>query len=163
MRVKIWICAGALAASSAALAQPTDREFILEAGAAEMAQTDLGKLAAKRATDPDVKAYGRRMVENHRLVNQQLKQLAAKKKMLMPGTVTTQQKETYDWLAKVPGPEFDRQFMDTMVQDHTKAIALFKIMANKGQDPDVRQWAQKTLPTLEAHQQEAVETDSKFR
>ena len=54
-----------------------------------------------------------------------------------------------DRLAKLKGAEFDRAYMREMVQDHDKDVKAFRQHAQSGTDPDVKQFAQKTLPTIE--------------
>jgi putative membrane protein len=58
-------------------------------------------------------------------------------------------------MAKLSGKEFDRTYAKMMVDDHKKAVALFKEQAEKGEDAEVRQAAATTLPTLEEHLQMA--------
>ena len=41
--------------------------------------------------------------------------------------------------------------MDTMVQDHQKAIDLFQQEAKSGKDADLKGFAKATLPTLQQH------------
>ena len=42
--------------------------------------------------------------------------------------------------------------------DHDKTVAMFKQYARSGKDPDLKSWVEKTLPTLEQHQQMARTT-----
>ena len=41
--------------------------------------------------------------------------------------------------------------MRDMLKDHQEDVAEFQSTANKAQDPDVRAFASKTLPTLQDH------------
>jgi Domain of unknown function (DUF4142) len=38
-----------------------------------------------------------------------------------------------------------------MVKDHEKDVAAFRRMSQSAADPDLKEWATKTLPTLEDH------------
>jgi putative membrane protein len=49
------------------------------------------------------------------------------------------------------GADFDKAYIHDMVRDHEEDIAEFRREAQNGRDPDVKAWAQKTLPTLEQH------------
>lgn len=42
-----------------------------------------------------------------------------------------------------------------MVADHEKDIAAFEKEASSGSDPEIKNWAGQTLPTLRAHLNEA--------
>jgi putative membrane protein len=63
-----------------------------------------------------------------------------------------------DRLSKLHGAAFDKAYMRDMVADHKKDIADFQKEANSGQDPDVKNWASTTLPTLQQHLQLAQST-----
>jgi putative membrane protein len=48
--------------------------------------------------------------------------------------------------------------MRSMVSDHKEDVSKFQSEANKARDPDVKQFASKTLPTLKEHLQLAEST-----
>jgi putative membrane protein len=54
-------------------------------------------------------------------------------------------------VAKQSGSDFDRESAKIAIQDHQKDIAEFEKGASSGSDPDIKQWASKTLPTFRAH------------
>jgi putative membrane protein len=56
-----------------------------------------------------------------------------------------------DHLARLSGAEFDRMYMQHMLQDHKKDVAEFEKEAEKGTDSALRTFAQQTLPTLREH------------
>jgi putative membrane protein len=60
-----------------------------------------------------------------------------------------------EYLQKLSGAEFDREFMKMMVRDHEHVIAAFDKEATSGQDPQLKAFAAKTLPTLHSHLQMA--------
>jgi putative membrane protein len=49
-----------------------------------------------------------------------------------------------------------------MVADHEKDIALFEQQAEAGKDPDLRAFAEETLPTLRAHLELVQEVQSQI-
>jgi putative membrane protein len=149
-------------ASSATLTQ-SDRAFFNEAATGGMAEVELGRLAAQKAQNPDVKRFGERMVTDHSKVNEELKQLAGRKGVTVPATPTAEQKEEMDRLAKLSGPAFDREYMKMMVEDHDKDVKAFQEQAANASDPDVKSFASKTLPTLEEHQKLAHDIAGKLK
>jgi len=52
-------------------------------------------------------------------------------------------------LADDTGKQLDKDYMDSMVEDHQKDVQEFKDQSQNAKDPDVKQWASKTLPTLQ--------------
>ncbi len=139
-----------------------DTQFLAEAIRDGMTEVELGKMAADKASSPEVKQFGQRMVQDHGKANQQLMELATKHKIEADGTYGTPplradqtKAPTAEDMAKLSGKEFDRTYAKMMVDDHKKAVALFKEQAEKGEDAEVRKAAATTLPTLEEHLQMA--------
>ena len=137
----------------------TPQQFIKEAAAGGMAEVKLGELAEKRAHSDAVKTFGKRMRDDHSQANSELEDLAAKKNVALPKDVDAKAKATYDRLAKLKGAEFDRAYMNAMLQDHRHDVAEFQ-RAAKSSDPDVQAFASKTLPTLQSHLDEAQQIAS---
>ncbi len=136
-------------------------EFVAHAARDGMAEVELGKLASARAASEDVKQFARRMVDDHSKANDELKGLASSKNIPVPTDTDADHKMLMDKLGKVSGAEFDRAYMDAMVSDHDHAVAKFRAFSERGDDPELKKWAEKTLPTLEAHERMAKETAAK--
>ncbi|MDZ7964520.1 MAG: DUF4142 domain-containing protein [Nostoc sp. DedSLP03] len=131
-----------------------DRQFITEAAQGGLAEVQLGQLASQRGTSDAVKQYGQRMVQDHTLANNQLKQLATQKGVTLPTTIGTKNQQVKQRLSKLSGTNFDRQYLNQMLQDHEKDVSLFQTEAEQGQDADVKTFAGQTLPILQDHLQE---------
>jgi putative membrane protein len=52
--------------------------------------------------------------------------------------------------------------MDSMVKGHQKDVQEFTDKSQSAKDPDVKQWASKTLPTLQKHLEKAQQIDAKL-
>lgn len=63
-------------------------------------------------------------------------------------------------LQGMSGAEFDRAYAKMMTHDHKNDIREFRDAAKDLDDPDLRAWAQKTLPTLEQHERMAEDMHS---
>jgi len=135
-----------------------DIEFILDAAKGGMAEVELGKLAAQRAQNEEVKKFAQRMVDDHSKANDELKQIAHSKSIKLPEELETKDKSLMQRLEKLNGPAFDRAYMTAMQNDHVKDVSEFKREANAGRDPQVKSFASSTLPTLEEHLQQAKQT-----
>jgi len=132
-----------------------DRKFVMEAAQGGMMEVELGRIASERASNADVKAFGRRMVEDHTAANEKLKQVARERSLTLPTEMTAEQKQERDKLNRATGAEFDRMYMSHMVKDHQKDVSEFEKQTQKGEDQAVRSFAQQTLPTLREHLQMA--------
>lgn len=128
-----------------------DQHFVTDAAVGGMAEVELGKLAADKAANADVKKFGQRMADDHGKANDELKVLAQSEKITLPGAIDAKHKATIDRLSKLSGEAFDRAYVEEMLKDHQKDVAAFRTESKSGKDPEVKAWAGKTLPTLEEH------------
>jgi putative membrane protein len=135
-----------------------DRNFAEEAAMGGMAEVELGKLAQQNAQNDDVKQFGTRMVQDHTNANQQLTPILSAKDVTAPTQLDASHRRTHDRLSKMRGAEFDRAYMRDMVQDHEKDVKKFRQEAEHGNDPDLKAFAQQTLPVLEQHLKLAQDT-----
>src|SRR5436305_10378664 len=140
-----------------------DQTFVTKAAHGGLAEVKLGTLATQKAENPDVKAFGQQMVDDHSKANDELKQLASGKGITLPTDIDAKDQATYDHLSKLSGAAFDRAYMQHMVADHRTDVAEFRHESQSGGDSDVKAWAAKTLPTLEHHLQMAESTDAKVK
>ena len=126
-------------------------KFAKEAAQGGMAEVEMGRLAVERGTRPEVKQFGQRMIDDHSKANNELMQLAARKHMQLPKEVSSEQKEMMDKLSKRSGADFDKEYVEAMVEDHEHDVKAFEEQAEEGTDPDIKQFAAKTLPTVKQH------------
>ena len=128
-----------------------DQQFMAKTAEGGMAEVELGKLAAAKASSEDVKKFGRRMVDDHTKANGQLKQIATSKGVTVPDDLNAKDKAIQAQLEKLSGTKFDRAYMNGMVMDHIRDVAEFNREITTTKDPDVKNFASQTLPTLEDH------------
>jgi putative membrane protein len=132
----------------------TDRNFILQAARSNMLEVELGRLAVQRGASDAVKQHGQQMVEEHSQANQELMQLAMQKGIeLSPTEMSGQSTALRQQLSGLSGASFDAAYKQAMLASHNQAIALFQAQSRQGQDPDLKAWATKMLPNLQAHLQ----------
>ena len=128
------------------------------------AEIDLGQLASERGSHPAVKRYGQMMVNDHKAAGEELKRIASDTNANRAGgdsDVTKDEHERHadvrEELSKASGSEFDRKYMDQMVEDHEKAISDVETKSERADNPQVREWAAKTLPKMRQHLEQAKE------
>ena len=136
-----------------------DHKFVQEAAIGGMAEVELGKLAEQNASSDQVKSFGKRMVDDHGKANDELKTLAQNKNITLPTDLDAKHKALRDRLSKLHGAEFDKAYMQAMLQDHKKDVNEFRHESTSAADPDVKSFAAKTLPTLEEHLRLAQDTN----
>ena len=120
-----------------------DVSFIQKAGGGGQQEVENGKMAEKQGKSADVKRIGARMAADHTRMNKELTALAKGKGVTFnTGGVKAQDLGTAD---------FDRQYLMLLEATHKKDIADFEREAKSGDDPELKAWASKTLPTLKEH------------
>jgi putative membrane protein len=151
--MKTLTCFAVLALAAAASVSSMDSQFATKAVQAGMAEVKLGKLAQDNGSSQAVKDFGTQMVTDHTQAGDELKEIASRKGLNLPGGPNGNQEATYNRLAKLSGAQFDRAYANVMVQDHLSAVADFRKESQTGQDSDIKSFAGKTLPALEHHLQ----------
>jgi putative membrane protein len=136
-------------------ADSADRSFMDKASQANMAEVQLGQLAEQNAKSQDVKDFGKRMVTDHTNAENQLKQVAEKQDVTLPGKLSPADQATKDRLEKLHGAAFDKAYMHDMVTDHEHDVAEFRRDEKTIKDTQLKDWVINTLPTLDSHLEEA--------
>ncbi|HEY6975574.1 MAG TPA: DUF4142 domain-containing protein [Chitinophagaceae bacterium] len=126
-------------------------DFAEKAATGGLMEVELGKIAQEKATNPRIKDFGAMMVKDHSDANDQLKTLAQQKNITLPTAVSDKQQKEIDDLNKKTGKDFDKAYMSMMLDDHKKDIKEFEKAGNDSKDADVKDFAMKTLPTLQKH------------
>ena len=155
----VLLTAGLASASVASAASP-DSAFVKEAAAGGVAEVDRGKLAQEKASNAQVKQFGSRMVQDHSKANDELKQVAGVKGVQLPAGPDAKAQAEMKKMQGLSGSAFDKHYMDHMVADHKQDIAAFEKEAKSGKDPEVKAFAEKSLPTLKEHLQLAQQAQA---
>ena len=139
------------AAAQVQVVSDQDREFANKAATGNLAEIELGRVAAQRAARPSVRSFGERMVTDHGRSNAELTSLARSKGIEVPTALEPSQQAVRDQLRALSSNDFDRAYMSEMARDHTEDIALFERAAEISTDLDLKAWAAQSLPMLREH------------
>ena len=128
-----------------------DTKFAVNAADGGMLEVQLGKLAQTNGSAQVVKDFGKQMVDDHSKANEELIATAKSKNITLPTTLSEDKQKMYDDLAKKKGHDFDKAYMDMMVDDHKKDVSKFEDATKNLKDADLKAFAVKTLPVLKTH------------
>jgi putative membrane protein len=128
-----------------------DAKFAMKAAQGGLAEVQLGQLAAQKASNPDVKAFGQMMVDDHTKANDQLKSVAGQENITLPATLDGKDQALMTKLQGLSGADFDKAYIKAMVKDHQQDVKEFQKEADKGKDPQIKNFASATLSTLQKH------------
>lgn len=129
--------------------------FVTKAAQGGMLEVQSSKLAVEKSKRDDVKSFAQKMVTDHSKANADLESLAQRIGATVPDKLDKQHQAEMEKLQKVDEGGFDQAYIGVQVSAHKDAVALFQNYAKSGDQPDLKQFAEKTLPTLQEHQKMA--------
>lgn len=132
-----------------------DGGFVSDAAEMNAAEVALSRLAERRATSQDARAFAAELQRDHSAASSELRALAQRKQWAYPTATDTLHAQALQALDRAQSAEFDRAFVDAMVASHEKALASFRLAAASAADPELKAWAAKQIPALERHLQHA--------
>jgi putative membrane protein len=128
-----------------------DTTFAAKAAVGGMAEVALGKMAAAKGADKDVKDFGNMMVMDHGKANAELMSIAKAKNIMLPAGLDAEHQAKSDSLSKLSGKDFDVAYVNAMVEGHKKTLALMQSEAANGKDAELKAFAAKTAPVVQTH------------
>ncbi|WP_158991950.1 DUF4142 domain-containing protein [Mucilaginibacter sp. L196] len=128
-----------------------DSLFAVKAAAGNLAEIEMGNLAIKNGKSKRVKNFGLMMVKDHGKANTKLMAMATAKKLTLPTEPAADEQKMLAELAKKTGNDFDKAYVNMMIEDHKNDVSDFTTASTKIQDPDIKAYAKKTLPVLQKH------------
>jgi predicted outer membrane protein len=113
---------GAGADDDDAFGRRSDQEFVREMMASGTAEVQLGQLASQRANSAEVRQFAERMVQDHTKAGEQLKQIASRQGITTAAAADDDHRELMERLSSAKGSEFDREYMQAMVDSHEDVL-----------------------------------------
>jgi len=130
----------------------SDVKWMEKAARAGIAEVEAGKLAVAQGKRDDVRSFGKQMIDDHGKANEELKAIASKKGVTLPDKTDSKHIKATTKLSGLNGEKFDKEYIaNPGVSDHKGAQKLFKDGSKNLKDPDLKAFAQKTLPIVEHH------------
>jgi putative membrane protein len=112
--------------------QDKARQFVLDQLADGAHELQMARLAEQHAASADVKQFAAMMIKDHSKAGDQLKEIAARQNIQGPTELEDgKHTELMDRLSKLNGAEFDRAFMNAMVDDHQHAVDALEARADE--------------------------------
>jgi len=128
-----------------------DRLFVKLVGMGNAGEIDLGKLADAKAGHSGVKAFARRMVQDHGATATKLGAAAKPSGVALPTAPGPDQKTTRSSLEGLQGAAFDAAYLQAQLIDHQKTVQLLEWEIGSGQDASLQRLAMETLPAVLDH------------
>jgi putative membrane protein len=127
--------------------------FVAKAAASDMFEIEAAKLALKRSTNAEIKAFAGKMEKAHTKTTEDLKAaIAASGAAITPPTMLPEDLQgKLDDLTKADDKDFDKDYADSQVDAHQAALNLLQRYAQDGDTPAIKAFAAATAPAVQEH------------
>jgi len=136
-----------------------DAMFVKIAASGGMAEVELGKVGSEKGKSSDVKQFADRLVKDHTKANEELKAAAKAAGIEVPAKIDEKHQKHVEMFRNYKGENFDRDYAKHMVKDHEEDVALFTRASKEAKSQELKDFAAKTLPTLQEHLEMAKKLD----
>lgn len=112
------------------------------------------KVAADKATNPELQKFAKQMVEDHTAIGAGLKEALNLAKVKSPREAQKLDEKHQKMMKKLmnaKGDQFNQAYKTMQEQAHTEAVKHFESYAQKGDNEKLREFASAVLPTLQKH------------
>jgi putative membrane protein len=154
--------AAALIPSFANAQSDDDKKFLTKVSQADVDEIKLSELAQQKATNPAVKAFANKMVTEHKKMSANLKPFADSWGISAPSGVDEDAQKEWDKLNGLSGADFDKEYIDQMVSDHTKALDAYTDEAKDTKDKKFQAAVIKNKTMIAAHKNMAYDLKKKL-
>jgi putative membrane protein len=138
-------------AASPSAVMPPDLDFVLKAAMGGMEEVALGNLATQKAAAAPTKQLAQHIVQEHTVANEELMAIAGRKGIQLPSGTGAAAQTVAASMSELNGPRFDMAYVMQQHGAHLATIAMFDHAGKHAMDPDVKSFAQKYLPKIQAH------------
>jgi putative membrane protein len=145
-----------------AQAPDSDKQFLAKAAQSDVNEIKLSQLAEEKASNPAVKAFAQKMVAEHKKLSASMKPFADSWELTAPTDLDDDHKQEYSKLNGLSGADFDKEYVDQMVSDHTKALDAFTTEAKDTRDAKFKATVLKGKTVVAAHKNMAYDLKKKL-
>ena len=138
---------------------PKTEDFIKEAATSDLLEIEAAGIAQQKG-GPAEKTFAEQMIADHTKTSTELKDLVpADLKSALPTDLDEMSQKHLDKLRDTRDQAFASVYDPMQVSAHKDAVSLFERYAKGGEDPNLKDWAGKILPSLRHHLEMAEEMD----
>ena len=131
-------------------ASAQDQNFVAMAAQSDMFEVQSSQLALQKSHNRRYREFAQHMIDDHTKTTQQLTSLAGQKNIALPTSLSSELQEELTALGAA-GNAFDRKYRADQISGHETAAKNLQDEISNGTDPDLKAFAQNTLPTVQEH------------
>ncbi len=125
--------------------------FVKKAASGGIMKVQLGDTAMRKATSQKIKEFANKMVTDHGQANEQLKTIAQEMKIDLSTVPEKKYKDQIQNMSKVKPENFDKEYMNLMVKDHTEDARDFEKAEKNLPTGALKTWTSNTLIVVKQH------------
>lgn len=128
-------------------------DFVTKAAITDMYEVAAAKIAQKRSSNVEVKAFATVMIKDHTKTTAGLKKAiaGAGQTLTAPTDMDDHTKGQIEELTKADAKDFDKKYMNEQVDAHQGALDLMQRYANDGDVPALKSFAEATAKAVQGH------------
>jgi predicted outer membrane protein len=140
------------AATQAGAQVPAAADFVNRAAISNVFEVQSSQLAQQKAQNDRVRQFAQSMVQDHTAAGDKLKSATQGiQGVTVPTSLDQPRQQMVQTLQSASGPGFDRDYVQMQITAHRDAVSLFDQYAQNGDNQQLKQFAQQTLPALREH------------
>ncbi len=128
-----------------------DANALVDAYSSSMMEVALSDSLKNRLKSYEAKTVASAMIDAHTRINNEIKNLAQKKAITLPTTLTDDMNRKISDFVNSNTTGLDKRYLDRLVDDHKDAIKRYEKNASDCTDPDIKSWFSNTLPEMRKH------------
>ena len=127
--------------------------FVNEAANSDMYEVEAAKIAEGRSRNPEVKEFAAKMITAHTGTSDELKSILREigSDVAPPAHLDDRRQGLIDDLRGAKNSDFDGRYISQQVDVHREVLLLMQGYTQRGDVPQVKKFAAKTVPAVQSH------------
>jgi putative membrane protein len=124
--------------------------FLKNGTEASLTAVKASGLAISNSKNQKIIQFAKTMIDDHTVLADDLKKLETDNFVTTSDTINPVHVQTIANLEQKKATDFDKAYMDMLISEHERELTIYKA-ATRDKSPNVSDFAQKTMPSLQAH------------
>lgn len=154
--IVVAVCATALGQ------QPTsgpDAKFITRTAQANLAEVQMSAWAKDHALSDEVRQFAGKVMDDHTKLADELRGLAVNQNATLTADLDPKDSAEIERMKTLEPNVMERAYMHEVMKWHQREADAFKREVETGKDPDLKNWASRMLPKIQAHIKQGEDTE----
>jgi putative membrane protein len=135
-----------------------DQQFAWSAAQTGMAEIKLSELASTRGLSSAVRELGRQIVMEYTNATNHLRDLTSQDSIALPADISPEYQDRYKRLSHLNGHDFDKAYVEAIVQLHQESLPLLQNEAKSGRSQNIKSYALEAISVSREQLEKAQQT-----